>query len=87
MPTIVILDAETLGSTVNLDRFSDFGTVRIFPQTAPHERLAHIANAQVIITNKVIIDKEIIDACTQLQLVCLTATGMNNVDVAYAQSK
>ncbi len=84
---IAILDAETLGTSINLDRFLDFGAVRIFPQTAMHERVAHIANAQIIITNKVIIDKEIIDACPQLQLVCLTATGMNNVDVSYAQSK
>ena len=85
--SLVILDADTLGSTVNLERFSDFGTVRIFAQTAKHERVAHIANAQIIITNKVIIDKEIIDACPQLQLVCVTATGMNNVDVEYAKCK
>jgi len=85
--SLVILDADTLGTTVNLDRFSDFGALRIFPQTAKHERLAHIGNAQIIITNKVIIDKEIIDACEQLQLVCLTATGMNNVDVEYAKCK
>ncbi|MCL2327889.1 MAG: D-2-hydroxyacid dehydrogenase [Bacteroidetes bacterium] len=85
--SLVILDADTLGANVNLNRFSDFGAVRIFAQTAKHERLAHIGNAQIIITNKVIIDKEIIDACEQLQLVCLTATGMNNVDVEYAKRK
>lgn len=84
---IVILDADTLGSTVNLSRFAEFGELRVFSQTAQSERLAHIGNAQIIITNKVIIDKEIIDACPQLQLVCLTATGMNNVDVEYAQRK
>ncbi|MDR0941694.1 MAG: hydroxyacid dehydrogenase, partial [Bacteroidales bacterium] len=84
---IVILDADTLGSTVNWNRFSEFGELRIFSQTTPSERLVHIGNARIIITNKVVIDKEIIDACPHLQLVCLTATGTNNVDVEYAQSK
>ncbi|MDR2963670.1 MAG: D-2-hydroxyacid dehydrogenase [Bacteroidales bacterium] len=84
---LVILDADTLGSHVNLHRFSDFGNLRIFGQTTKNERLAHIADANVIITNKVIIDKEIMDACPNLKLLCLTATGMNNVDLPYAQRK
>jgi glycerate dehydrogenase len=35
----------------------------------------------------VIIDKEVIDACPDLKLICVAATGTNNVDVEYAQSK
>lgn len=84
---LVILDAETLGSTVDINRFSEFGELRIFQQTTKNERLAHIGDAQIVITNKVLIDKEIIDACPQLQLLCLTATGMNNVDLEYAHNK
>lgn len=84
---IVVLDADTLGSHEWFDRFSDFGSLTVYGTTSKDERIAHIADASIIITNKVLIDAEIIDSCPQLTLVCLTATGMNNVDIPYANSK
>ena len=83
---IVCLDAATLGSDVNLDVFEQFGEFVSFETTAAAERIERLKGADVVITNKVVIDKEAMDA-SNLKLICISATGMNNVDLAYAAGK
>ena len=83
---IVCLDAATLGSDVNLDVFGQFGEFVSFETTAAAERIERLKGADVVITNKVVIDKETMDA-SNLKLICISATGMNNVDLAYAVVK
>ena len=83
---IVCLDAATLGSDVNLDVFRQFGEFVSFETTAAAERIERLKGADVVITNKVVIDKETMDA-SNLKLICISATGMNNVDLAYASAK
>jgi len=87
MNKIVVLDADTVGDVSVFDLFKDFGQLTVYKTTHIQERIHHIADASIIITNKVLIDAYVIDNCKQLQLVCLTATGMNNVDMEYAASK
>ena len=87
MEQIVVLDAATIGENKIFDSFKKLGDLRVFSTTNSTERLQHIENASIIITNKVIIDKEIIDLCPAIKLICLTATGMNNVDLQYAKKK
>lgn len=50
-------------------------------RTAPDETAARIADAEVIVTNKVLVTAEHIRANPQLRLICVSATGTNNVDV------
>lgn len=52
--------------------------------TAPREITARIETANVVITNKVILDREVLSAASRLKLVCIAATGANNVDTASA---
>lgn len=84
---IVFLDAQTMGDDIDLSIFKQFGTFETFNTTALDERIEHIGDAKIILTNKVMIDKEVIDACPNLGLICITATGMNNVDLDYAKQK
>ena len=83
---LVCLDAATLGSDVNLDVFGQFGEFVSFETTAAAERIERLKGADVVITNKVVIDKAVMEA-TNLKLICISATGMNNVDLAYAAAK
>ena len=83
---IVCLDAATLGSDVNLDVFRQFGEFVSFETTAATERIERLKGADVVITNKVVIDKAVMDA-TNLKLICISATGMNNVDLEHAKAK
>jgi len=58
---------------------------RTYPATAPADRLANIADAEVVVTNKVVLDGEILRAAPKLRLICLTATGYNNIAIDTAR--
>ena len=81
---IVLLDALTLGDS-DLSAFDKLGEFSSYGLTSNAQRLAHIADNEVIITNKVVIDRAVIEANPQLKLICIAATGMNNVDLQAAQ--
>ncbi len=83
---IVILDANTLGN-VDLSIFNRFGNFKIYQTTYASQRAERIAGSEIAIVNKSVIDKEVIDANPQLKLVCVAATGMNNIDLDYAHSR
>ncbi|SEQ20164.1 glycerate dehydrogenase [Ectothiorhodospira magna] len=52
--------------------------------TTPDQVVERICQAQVVITNKVVLDRQVLLAAPQLKLVCLAATGTNNVDLEAA---
>jgi glycerate dehydrogenase len=81
---IVFLDALTLGD-IDFSDFASLGEFKAYDITEPEQRLAHIGDHQIIITNKVVIDETIIRANPQLKLICIAATGTNNVDLAAAE--
>jgi len=83
----VILDAKTLGNDIDLSGFSQFGEVEIFQTTKPEETLERVKDKDIVITNKVIIDKNIIDNAPNLKLICVAATGVNNIDIKYAKQR
>lgn len=82
---IVCLDAATLGGA-DLSLFKNFGEFEVYDLTPKEEVITRIKDAQVVMINKVIIDKEVIDN-TNLKLILQLGTGVNNIDVAYANSK
>jgi len=84
---IVFLDAQTMGKDIDLSIFKSFGEFHAYETTSPTECATHIADANIALSNKVMIDKSVMDACPNLQLICITATGTNNVDLAYAREK
>lgn len=81
---IVILDALTLGKDIDLDIFNKFGDVTIYQSTNKEDTLSRVKNQDIVITNKVVIDKDIMQN-SSIKLICITATGMNNVDLDYAK--
>ncbi len=83
---IVFLDRATLGFDINLEEFNKFGEVIIYDITKPNETLTRVQNADIVITNKVVINKDIMDN-SNLKLICIAATGMNNVDLEYAKNR
>lgn len=83
---IVFLDRKTLGKDINLDRFNTLGQVEIYETTLPTQTLTRVKDADIVITNKVVIDKEIMDN-SDIKLICIAATGTNNVDLKHATVK
>ncbi len=82
---IAILDAKTLGRDVSLSEFHNLGEVSIYDTTKQSEVSRRVEDIDIIITNKVVINKEIINHAEKLKLICVAATGMNNIDLEYAK--
>jgi lactate dehydrogenase-like 2-hydroxyacid dehydrogenase len=81
---IVILDRSTLGFDVNIDIFNSLGDLTSFDTTNESDTKHRVKDADIVITNKVIISKEHMDN-SNIKLICISATGMNNVDLEYAK--
>ena len=86
MKKIVILDKKTLGDDIDLSCFNSFGEVVMYDSTDFSQTLQRVKDADIVITNKVIIDKDIMDG-SDIKLICVAATGMNNIDLEYAKTK
>jgi len=82
---LVLLDAETLGEDLDLSPLERFGALTVYPRTAPEETSERIRNAEIVITNKVVLDRETLMMASKLKLICIAATGMNNVDLDAAK--
>lgn len=81
---ITILDALTFGE-MDLSAFDALGEVSLYQTTAAKQTQERITNSNVIVTNKVLITKEHMLASKELKLICIAATGMNNVDLVAAK--
>ena len=81
---IVILDIETLGKDLNFDTLSQFGDVTTYKNSSGNEVLKRIQNAHIVISNKVVITEEMMQRSSKLELICIAATGMNNIDIPAA---
>ena len=83
---IVLLDALTFGAT-DLSGFETLGEVAVFQTTSPKEVQERITNCNVIVTNKVVITDFHMANTPSLKLICVAATGMNNVDLQAAKKR
>ena len=87
---IVILDGYTENpgdlSWAQLERF---GALTVYDRTPyePAEIIRRIGNAEIVITNKTPIGREVLDACPSVRFIAVLATGYNVVDVKYAREK
>ena len=86
-PKIVFLDAASLNDLLAFGRFDELGTFTAYEQTAPEDVAERAADAAVVITNKVQLTAEMIDALPALKLICVAATGVNNVDKEAAEAR
>lgn len=81
---IVFLDEYTLGGT-NLDSIRTLGDYTGYSSTRPEEVIERAKGAEVVIVNKVVIGKKEMEALPDLQLICVAATGVNNIDLVAAE--
>ncbi|WP_086480564.1 D-2-hydroxyacid dehydrogenase [Oceanospirillum sanctuarii] len=83
----VLLDADSLGENIRFDGLEEsLGELTLYAKTSPNEVIERIQDAEVILTNKVVINAEAISKAKKLKLICVLATGMNNVDLKAAES-
>lgn len=86
---IAVLDWATMAQIGDISPFplEKFGELTIYNATSPKETVEHIGDAEIVLCNKVLITKEVMDRCANLQYIGLFATGFNNIDTEYAKLK
>ncbi len=85
---ILMLDTITYGDDISLDKFKTLGEVITYRTSTQEEALQRIKEIQpdVVVTNKVVITKELFEASPNIKMVAETATGYNNIDIEYAKA-
>ncbi|MBR6593877.1 MAG: hydroxyacid dehydrogenase [Clostridia bacterium] len=78
---IAVLDAGTLGDDLNLDTLKEFGTLCVYKSTTPEEIAKRLKDAEVAVVNKVPIGAAALAAAPGLRLICVAATGYDNIEV------
>ena len=80
---IVFLDAKTIGDDIDLGCLEKLGELEKYPYSTQEEAYERTKEADVVVTNKVEINESSIGGAEHLKLVCVTATGTNNLDKEY----
>ena len=81
------MEADTLGNDVDLSCFDSLGEIVKYAATSPAENAVRIKDADVVVANKIQMNEELLKDCTNLKLICLTATGTNNIDFEYTAKR
>lgn len=84
---IAILDKATLGEDIDLSPIRALGETYEYPSTDADEMAEHIKDADVIVVNKIKCNANTLDNSKNLKLICVAATGYDNVDLDYCKSR
>ena len=84
---IVVLDAATLGGDLDLSPLEQLGTVVAYAGTPVNEIPERIADADVVISNKLKLNRDNLCDAENLKLICVCATGFDCIDVEYCREK
>ncbi len=82
---VVILDKASLGEDTPFYVLDKFGQVTMFDASTPDQAIERPADADVMIINKIKVTKELLQKSKNLKLVCVFATGYDNIDIAAAK--
>lgn len=84
---IVLLEGKSVGEDMVFTPFHSLGEVTVYPATSPAEMPERISDADIIVANKLPMCEETLKDAKNLKLICLTATGINNLDGDYLKSR
>ena len=82
-----VLDAATLGEDLDLSPLSAFGEVSVYQTTGPEEAAERLRETEVLIINKFRCNAETLESAAKLRLICVAATGFDNIDLSYCRMR
>lgn len=84
---LVVLERDSVGTDVDVTCFEKFGEVVYYGNTVAKTVAERVKDAEVIISNKAPLNEETLKDAVNVKLICLFATGYDNVDLAYCKSR
>lgn len=82
---ITVLDAATFGDDISLEAFEKLGKLTVYSGTEDEKIAERISDAECIVANKIKLTAEKLKNAKRLKLICITATGYDNVDIEYCR--
>ncbi len=84
---IVLLDLDSIGHDLDLSPLRILGDCRIYGATDPEEIVPRLRDADVAIINKIKMTRAVLEQLPRLKLICVAATGFDNIDTACCREK
>ncbi len=84
---IVMLDTATLGEDIDLSPIRALGETTEYKSTRPEEVAERLSDAEIVVLNKIKLNRDNLPAATKLKLICVTATGYDNIDTEYCRER
>lgn len=82
---IVVLDRNSIGMDTPFSGLEKFGMLTVYDSTDDEQIIGRIADADVVVLNKIKMTEEIIESCKKMKLICIFATGYDNIDIHAAK--
>ncbi len=86
MLNICVLDAATLGDDLDLSPLSRLGQVKVYRNTAPEEVAERLFDCDIVLINKIKLGQANLRWAARLKLICIAATGYDNIDLSYCRA-
>lgn len=84
---LVVLERNSVGTDVDVSCFEKFGDVTYYPNTVADNTAERVQNADIIIANKAPLNESTLKNAPHVKLICLFATGFDNVDITYCKNR
>lgn len=84
---LVVLERNSAGTDIDVSCFEKFGEVTYYPNTVAENTAERIRDADIVIANKAPLNETTLKDAPNVKLICLFATGFDNVDIAYCKSR
>ncbi len=84
---LVVLERNSVGTDVDVSCYEKFGEVTYYPNTVAENTAERVRDADIIIANKAPMNEDTLKDAPNVKLICLFATGFDNVDLAYCKSR
>lgn len=84
---LVVLERNSVGTDIDVSCFEKFGEVTYYPNTVAENAAERIGDADIVIVNKVPINESTLKDAANVKLICLFATGFDNVDLEYCKGR
>lgn len=82
---IVILETNSIGQDMDLSKYDQLGDVSVYPEVRAEEVPILIQDATIVVVNKTVLNEDNLRNAKKLKLICLFATGYNNIDINYCR--
>ena len=84
---LVVLERNSVGTDIDMSCLEKFGEVVCYPNTVADNAAERVQDADIVIVNKAPMNESTLKNAPNVKLICLFATGFDNVDLAYCKSR